>query len=191
MWLASGTLSCQRPGPSVIGAPTLKLVSAVWMSFFDYPTNKPEDRERAQVLLPDASEADWAIILEYTRARRFSAGQSVLEAGGSGGSLYLLLEGTVEVIAPSARFGRPRSVGRLGVGSMVGEVSFFDGEPRSMGVRALTPAVLAELSPGSVERLFTDHPDLGRRLLMDLGRILAGRLRRAEAGRGATKADAL
>ncbi len=164
------------------------------MSFFDYPTTKPEDPERAQVaqvLLPDASEADWTTILEYTQARRFSAGQSVLEAGGGGGSLYLLLEGTIEVITPQTRFGRPRRIGRLEAGTMVGEVSFFDGEPRSMGVRAFTSAALAELTPGNVERLFTDHPDLGRRLLMDLGRILAGRLRRAEAGPGATKSDAL
>ena len=163
-------------------------------SFFDYPTTGPEDHERAQVaqvLLPDASEADWVTILEYTQARRFGAGQSVLAAGAGGGSLYLLLEGTIEVITPQTRFGRSRRIGRLEAGSMVGEVSFFDGEPRSMGVRALTPAVLAELTPENVERMVTDHPDLGRRLLMDLGRILAGRLRRAEAGLDAAKSDAL
>lgn len=88
------------------------------MSFFDYPTAKPEDPERAQVLLPDASEADWTTILEYTKAWRFSAGQSVLEAGGGGGSLYLLLEGTIEIIAPQTRFGRARRIGRLEAGSV-------------------------------------------------------------------------
>jgi CRP-like cAMP-binding protein len=143
------------------------------------------------VLLPDASEADWTTILEFTQARRFGPGQIVLEAGGPGGSLYLVLEGTIEVLAPRSGFARSRRADLLGAGSMVGEVSFFDGEPRSMGVRALTATVLAEMTPGSFDSLFTAHPDLGRRLLMDLGRILAGRLRRAEAGARAANSGAL
>ena len=155
------------------------------MSFFDYPTPAPEDADSApaaDVLLPEASEADWTTILEFTRARRFGAGQIVLEAGGPGGSLYLVLEGAGEVLAPPGRFGRSRPAGRLEAGAMVGEVSFFDAEPRSMSVRAVTAATLAEMNHGDFASLFAAHPDLGRRLLMDLGRILAGRLRRAEAG---------
>jgi len=155
------------------------------LSFFDYPTSAPQDTDRAptaEVLLPDASEADWTTILEFTRARRLGAGQTVLAADGPGGSLYLVLEGTIEVVAPPGRFGRSRPAGRLEAGAVVGEVSFFDGEPRSMGVRAVTAAALAEMTHGDFENLFAAHPDLGRRLLMDLGRILAGRLRRAEAG---------
>lgn len=151
--------------------------------FFDYPVPAAKEAraQAADVLLPDASESDWTAILEFTQARRFSPGQSILDAGGPGGSLYLVLEGTVEVVAPRGRFGRSRRAGLLETGSVVGEVSFFDGEPRSMGVRAVTAAVLAEMPPESFRSLFAAHPDLGRRLLMDLGRILAGRLRRAEA----------
>lgn len=163
-------------------------------SFFDYPSPAAEDADRAQaadVLLPDASEADWTAILEFTHARRFGPGQSILEAGGPGGSLYLVLEGSIEVLSPRSRLGRSRRVGLLEAGSVVGEVSFFDSEPRSMGVRALTAAVLAEMSPGNFEDLVAAHPDLGRRILMDLGRILAGRLRRAEAGTSTANSGAL
>jgi CRP-like cAMP-binding protein len=159
-------------------------------SFFDYPTPARKDSGRApvaDVLLPDAPEADWTTMLEFTQARRFGAGQTILAADGPGGSLYLVLEGTIEVVAPPGRFGRSRQAGHLEAGAMVGEVSFFDGEPRSMGVRAVTAAALAEMTHGDVENLFAAHPDLGRRLLMDLGRILAGRLRRAEPGGRAAK----
>ena len=108
--------------------------------FFDYPVPAAKEAraQAADVLLPDASESDWTAILEFTQARRFSPGQVILDAGGRGGSLYLVLEGTVEVVAPRGRFGRSRRAGLLETGSVVGEVSFFDGEPRSMGVRAVT-----------------------------------------------------
>jgi CRP/FNR family cyclic AMP-dependent transcriptional regulator len=159
------------------------------MSFFDYPTSGPETPPQPQVLLPDASEADWTALLDFTQAKRFGAGQEVLYAGGGGRSLYLLLEGTLEVVTPPTRFGRKRPRVRLDAGSVVGELSFFDGEPRSAGVRAATPVVLAELTPDGFDRLAAERPDLARRLLLDLGRILAGRLRRAEAA-GAASSDA-
>jgi CRP/FNR family transcriptional regulator, cyclic AMP receptor protein len=162
------------------------------MSFFDYPDAGPEaSPQEAAVLLPDASEADWATLLEFTRALRFGTGQTILEAGSGGRSLYVLLEGTLEVLAPPARFGRQRRIGRLEAGSLVGEVSFFDGAPRSAGVRALTPAVLAEMTLQDFERLADHNPRLARSLLLDLGRILAGRLRRAEAGHGPADREAV
>src|SRR5258707_9309048 len=135
-------------------------------SFFDYPSPAAEDADRARaadVLLSDASEADWTAILEFTHARRFGPGQTILEAGGPGGSLYLVLEGSIEVLAQRSRLGRSRRVGLLEAGSGVGEGAFFDGEPRSMGGRALTPAGLAEMGPGNLEGPFPAHPDLGRR----------------------------
>lgn len=154
------------------------------MSFFDYPDTEPgTSSQAADVLLPDASEADWTTLLEFTRALRFGTGQNILKAGSGGRSLYVLLEGTLEVLAPS-RFGPQRRIGRLETGSLVGEVSFFDGAPRSAGVRALTPVVLAEMTLQDFERLAEHHPGLARSLLLDLGRILAGRLRKAEAGHG-------
>ena len=161
------------------------------MSFFDYPDTGPEASPQAAVLLPDAPEADWATLLEFTRALRFGTGQTILEAGRGGRSLYILLEGTLEVLAPPARFGMQRRIGRLEAGSLVGEVSFFDGAPRSAGVRAVTPVVLAEMTVQDFERLADRHPGLARSLLLDLGRILAGRLRKAEAGHGATHREAV
>jgi hypothetical protein len=45
----------------------------------------------------------------------------------------------------------------------------------------VTPAVLAELSPAEFDSLAVTNPALARRLLFDLGRILAQRLRAVQS----------
>jgi CRP/FNR family transcriptional regulator, cyclic AMP receptor protein len=147
------------------------------VSFFDYPGEPPAAARDTARLLADATDQEWAVVLKHTRYRRFGAGDTVLEAGAIEQSLYLVLEGEMEVLAPHGRRGHNRRIAVVGAGSVIGELSFFDGAARSALVRALTPVVLAELTPADFELLATASPWLARRLLFDLGRILAQRLR--------------
>lgn len=146
------------------------------MSFFDYPNETPASPGPADQLLADASEQEWATLLSHTRHRRFGPGDMVVTAGARDQSLYLVLEGQLEVLIDRGRRGH-RRIASIGAGSVIGELSFFDGGVRSAHVRAVTPAVLAELSPTEFSSLALASPDLARRLLFDLGRILAQRLR--------------
>jgi CRP/FNR family transcriptional regulator, cyclic AMP receptor protein len=146
------------------------------VSFFDYPNEAPAPSGQADQLLADASEEDWATLLEHTRYRRFGPGDAVVTAGAWDQSLYLVLEGQLEVLADRGRRGHQR-IASIGAGSVIGELAFFDGAPRSALVRAVTPAVLAELSRAEFDALAMANPDLAQRLLFDLGRILAQRLR--------------
>jgi CRP/FNR family transcriptional regulator, cyclic AMP receptor protein len=147
------------------------------MSFFDYP-NEPPVTPKVDVLLADASDQEWALLLEHTLYRRFAPGDTVVTVGEQDQSLYLVLEGQLEVLAPRGR--RYRRIASVGTGSVIGELSFFDGGARSASVRAITDAVLAELSPAEFDSLAVASPGLARRLLLDLGRILAQRLRAAQ-----------
>jgi CRP/FNR family transcriptional regulator, cyclic AMP receptor protein len=149
------------------------------VSFFDYPNEPPASSSAAQVLLPDASDEEWATLLRHTRYRRFNPGDDVVTVGALDQSLYLVLEGQLEVLAEHGRR-RYRRIASVGSGSVIGELSFFDGQGRSALVRAVTPAVLAELSPAEFDSLAAANPVLARRLLFDLGRILAQRLRAAQ-----------
>lgn len=127
-------------------------------------------------MLADASDEEWATLLAHTRNRRFSPGDAIVTAGASDQSLYLVLEGQLDVLAERGRRGY-RRLASVGAGSVIGELSFFDGGGRSALVRAVTPAVLAEMSRSEFDALAAASPDLARRLLFDLGRILAQRLR--------------
>jgi CRP/FNR family transcriptional regulator, cyclic AMP receptor protein len=146
------------------------------VSFFDYPNESPTSSEKVDQLLAGASDKEWATLLEHTRYRRFGPGELVLTAGARDRSLYLILEGDLEVLAARGRRGY-RRIASVSAGSVIGELSFFDGGARSAAVRSVTPVVLAELSPTEFDALAAADPALARRLLFDLGRILAQRLR--------------
>jgi CRP/FNR family transcriptional regulator, cyclic AMP receptor protein len=146
------------------------------VSFFDYPNEPPASAGNDALLLADASNQEWGTLLAHTRNRRFSPGDAIVTAGAGDQSLYLVLEGQLEVLAERGRRGY-RRLAFVGAGSVIGELSFFDGGSRSALVRAVTPAVLAEMSRPEFDALAAASPDLARRLLLDLGRILAQRLR--------------
>jgi CRP/FNR family transcriptional regulator, cyclic AMP receptor protein len=149
------------------------------VSFFEYPNESPASSGPPELMLADASDEEWAALLRHTRYRRFDPGDAVVTAGASDRSLYLVLEGQLEVLVEHGRR-RYRRIALVGASSVIGELSFFDGGTRSALVRAVDPAVLAELSPADFDSLAAANPALARRLLFDLGRILALRLRAAQ-----------
>jgi CRP/FNR family transcriptional regulator, cyclic AMP receptor protein len=144
------------------------------VSFFDYPSEKPPGQSAAR-LLATATDQEWAEVLKHTHYRQFRPGDVVVTDGGREQSLYLVLEGDLEVMVPRRR--GYRRIATIGEGSVIGELSFFDGSPRSAMVRALTASLLAELTPAEFDSLAEANPRLARQLLFDLGRILAQRLR--------------
>jgi CRP-like cAMP-binding protein len=79
-------------------------------SFFDYPNESPVSSGRVEQLLADASDEEWAALLEHTIYRRYRPGDPVVTAGARDRSLYLVLEGQLEVLADRGRRGhrRPR-----------------------------------------------------------------------------------
>jgi len=136
--------------------------------------------ERAGMLLADASEADWAAVFAHAHLARYAPGEVIAEVGQDEESLYVVVQGEVDVLVPAKRTGRLAPVSQLQAGDVFGEVSFFDGQPRSAEVRAASDVVLAGLDHAGFAGLSASHPQIANRLLLDLGRILSGRLRAAE-----------
>ena len=122
----------------------------------------------------------WDTLRGYMEPCRFSPGETVLVAGEPDRSLYVLTEGTVEAIVTRKSGSKRTTV--MEAGSLFGEVAFFDGGARSAAVRGVTNGELLRLSFERFESLATDHPALGRALLLDLGVRIAARLRAAEQG---------
>jgi len=127
------------------------------------------------LFLPEATAADWATVFAHAEVRRVGAGLALVQAGEDDRALYLLTEGTLGVRMPREE----TAFKSIDAPSVVGELAFFDGSPRSATLDALTDVQVVKIDTQCFSQLSEAEPALAHAMLMDLARILALRLRMA------------
>ena len=102
------------------------------------------------------------MLLDYCETLRFRPGETVLAAGEDERALYVLADGRLDTaVAPA----------------VLGEAEFFSGLPRRTSATAETDGELLRMSFDAFEAMAAREPRLARELLVDLGRLMALRLR--------------
>lgn len=114
-------------------------------------------------LEPAAREA----VAERLSEADFEAGELLVREGDAGTGLFLIVDGTADVIRDGHR------IATLGPGEFVGELSVLDRRPRLANVIARTPIRSLALASWDLEALIRQDPAIAMALL----RGLAGRLR--------------
>jgi CRP/FNR family cyclic AMP-dependent transcriptional regulator len=145
-------------------------------SYFAYPGTDAASDDF--VFLQQRSEEDWARLLDHCELLRFRAGDVIIRAGEQDRSLYIIVDGKLEVLLVDGR-GVEQQYGTVEPKSVTGEMAFLDGRSRAATIRALSDGEMLRLSFDAYETLAARFPELGRAILLDLGRILAVRLRQA------------
>ena len=103
---------------------------------------------------------------------RFSEAQTVIEAGAPGSSMFLVVEGLLNVYsADPGEDGEPLRIASLSPGDCFGEMSLLTGEPRSATISAVTDSIAYEITKRDIEDLFDQRPELIERI----SRIVAER----------------
>jgi small-conductance mechanosensitive channel/CRP-like cAMP-binding protein len=126
--------------------------------------------------------ADLAHLAGAARYHRLPAGNELLRAGDPGNSLFIVVEGVLEVWHECPD-GSRRRVNVIGAGGVIGEFSLLTGERRSATVTVKRDALLSEIGREVLVPVLERRPDLAEAL----GRILARRQERlAAAGLAAT-----
>jgi CRP/FNR family cyclic AMP-dependent transcriptional regulator len=110
------------------------------------------------------------------RRRAYGANVTLFHQGDGAGPVLMLLAGRAKVVSLTSA-GREVIVAVRGPGDLLGELSAFDGEPRSATVATLEP-VEALLVPGSAFSAFLERRP---RVALVILRMIAGRLRYADA----------
>src|SRR4051812_46763764 len=127
--------------------------------------------------LPGWRAPDWRKLLERTTVQPFKTSEVVIQRDAAGRALFLVAEGSLEVGVTLIDGLSVTPLARIGEHSVIGEQSFFDGEPRSANVWGVTDGVLLSLEVDEFRAFGDDEPVLARDLLFALGRVLSGRLR--------------
>jgi hypothetical protein len=132
-----------------------------------------EQVEFLRGLAPDEIET----IRKYLLPMSFPAGTVLCREGEEADYLWILSSGSVSILVEPGD-GRPgRRITSLARGTTVGEMAFIAGGTRSATVRADEDVTGYMLDRDTFDVLFHEHPRLGGRMLANIGRELARRLR--------------
>lgn len=126
------------------------------------PAEKPSAR-RGGVKVPraplfsDFTEPEFLDAVKKVASRRLGAGSTLFNEGDSGDSIFIIAEGSVDVIG-KARDGREVRLARLEEGSVFGEFGFFLNSRRLTGVKAHEDSTVLELTGDDLNGMISRHP---------------------------------
>src|SRR5689334_6869311 len=109
-------------------------------------------------------------LLAASEDLKFTAGESVFEAGDSSRALYLLLEGTVEIDLFVPKLGE-RVLSKLESGGVFGEMSFFYPAPHTATAKCLTDARVMSLPRAQFDALALQNPHIALRITTNAAEI--------------------
>jgi len=121
------------------------------------------------------------VLQAYFVERSFDGGEYVFREGDTDRSLFLLRRGGADLTIPIPGEVRRRRLSTVSKGTIMGEVSLFDGLPRSAGAQATGPLLVYELTHHAFERISEDHPKTAIKIQAGIARSLSAQLRSANA----------
>lgn len=107
----------------------------------------------------------------------YEPGETVFRQETHGEGFHVLLSGAVDVL----RNGKVVSTLHA-PGSLIGEIGFILGTPRTATVVARTPSVLLRVTGQNLESIVKDHPDITTKMLVTLAKRLTDATAKLDAG---------
>lgn len=120
---------------------------------------------------------DLARLAQIAEECDFDPKETIMSEGEMGDSMYLIVEGKVEVTKGK------RSVVELGERECVGEMAILDSEPRSATVRAKTPVRTLRIEREDFYELMREKMDIAQGVIQVLTRRLRSTTARSETPR--------
>jgi CRP/FNR family transcriptional regulator, cyclic AMP receptor protein len=153
------------------------MISEDYASIFINNSMRGTEAAKDSLLLPDWTKQDWEKFLSLTTTRAVRTGEFVINRNASDRTLYLVASGEYEVGTMRVGGATMRSIAYITAGSVIGDQSFFDGQPRSANVWAASAGVLLLLEYSSYQQYARAEPGLAVDFVFALGRVLSMRLR--------------
>ena len=175
----------QRFGSADALADALEICEERW--FKQAPKDQeagPDDRQEAisfprlkgrNILFADFSEADLANVMRVSRQETYQTGDTILQQGAGGSTMYVVVRGQVSVRKMSGD--KMVEIKRVSKGECFGEMAVISQMPRSAAVVALQPTEVVAIS-GAVLR--SANQVLCMKLYRNIASLLADRVRQRD-----------
>ena len=119
--------------------------------------------EKNELMFPKLGEAEIARLQPFGKERRTNAGEILFEPGQTNVSLYVVLEGDIEILSASGK--KDDVVVLHEPGEFTGEVNMLSGRPSLVIGRTTTPSRLLEIESANVRQIIQTDPVISEMLL--------------------------
>jgi CRP-like cAMP-binding protein len=130
---------------------------------------------KALYILGQLLDADIEWLISGASRLPLGPGETLIRQGETADALSIVLEGSLVVVVGGQK------IARLGVGEIVGEMSFVDADPPSATVRAARPSLVLRVPSAALERHLAEDAGFAARFYRAIATVLSGRLRELNA----------
>ena len=129
-------------------------------------------------LLQGISDQDLSYLSTLLKEKKTKAGEDIIKEGDSGSEMYILTEGTVDIIKTTV-YGDPFIVATLDseMHCVFGEMAMLDNDKRSATVRAKSDCRTLYIDRNNFDEFCNSHPDSGVKFLRLIGINLVRNIR--------------
>jgi len=130
--------------------------------------------DRIELILGSALGADLTreeagTLDDMMGSQKLADGDYLIREGTNDGTLHILLSGKLEVVRNTGA-GETASLAILRDGELAGELSFIDGEPHTVALRALCDCEVLGLARNEFEKIIDTQPQLVYKVMRAIAR---------------------
>jgi len=131
--------------------------------------------KKSLYMLGELTDQDMEWLVENGYRERLLSGADLIRQGEKADALYIVLEGELSILMDDIL----RVGVRLGVGEILGEISFVDDQLATATVRAVTPCIVLSVPRSRIDEKLAADTAFAARFYRALALFLAHRLRRS------------
>ncbi len=126
-------------------------------------------------IFKDLSVDELGRIAGITKTERYEEGELLFKEGDTGDQAYIIISGKIEIYLTMDN--DKKIIAEFQTGDCFGEMSLFDGFPRSASARVLEPSILSVYSKEDLLTVIDRYPSIAIRII----EVLSRRLRKTRA----------
>lgn len=150
----------------------------MWQNIF----NKNKDTEIHNILkkvplFEGLSEKQLQKVIKYTHLREYNAGETIFKEKDLGLGVYIIKSGRINIHTTAHLMEKESTLAELKQGEFFGELALLDEIHRSATANAIEQLELLAFFRPDLLLISNNDPYLGNKLLMNIAKVLAERLR--------------